>query len=59
MSFTDRPRVHESAPPIEVELLSGTAGADAALMARIGELANEVYAVAEAGLSRCSHRSDR
>ena len=38
------------APPIEVELLSPTAHADATLMERIGELANEVYAVAEAGL---------
>ena len=42
MSFTD--------PPIEVELLSPSAGADATLMERISELANEVYAVAEAGL---------
>ena len=42
MSFTD--------PPIEVELLSPGAGADATLMERISELANEVYAVAEAGL---------
>ena len=42
MSFTD--------PPIEVELLSRGAGADSTLMDRIGELANEVYAVAEAGL---------
>ena len=35
---------------IEVELLSRTASADATLMERISELANEVYAVAEAGL---------
>jgi GNAT superfamily N-acetyltransferase len=35
---------------IEVELLPGTARADATLMERITELANEVYAVAEAGL---------
>ena len=33
-----------------IELLSPTAGADAPLMERISELANEVYAVAEAGL---------
>jgi GNAT superfamily N-acetyltransferase len=39
-----------SSPPIEVELLSRTAHADAALMERISELANEVYAAAEAGL---------
>jgi ribosomal protein S18 acetylase RimI-like enzyme len=38
------------APPIEVELLSPHAHADATLMERISELANEVYAVAEAGL---------
>jgi GNAT superfamily N-acetyltransferase len=31
-------------------MLSRTAGADATLMERISELANEVYAVAEAGL---------
>jgi ribosomal protein S18 acetylase RimI-like enzyme len=37
-------------PPIEVELLSRSARSDAALMERITELANEVYAVAEAGL---------
>jgi GNAT superfamily N-acetyltransferase len=37
-------------PPIEVELLSRAAGADATLMERISELANEVYAVAEAGI---------
>jgi GNAT superfamily N-acetyltransferase len=37
-------------PPIEVELLSRSARSDAALMERISELANEVYAVAEAGL---------
>jgi GNAT superfamily N-acetyltransferase len=37
-------------PPIEVELLSGAAHSDAALMERICELTNEVYAVAEAGL---------
>ena len=42
MSFTDL--------PVEVELLSRSAGADAALMERISELANEVYVVAEAGL---------
>jgi GNAT superfamily N-acetyltransferase len=35
---------------IEVELLPRTASADAALMERITELTNEVYAVAEAGL---------
>src|SRR5215216_2897013 len=35
---------------IDVELLSGTAHADATLMERISELANEVYTVAEAGL---------
>jgi ribosomal protein S18 acetylase RimI-like enzyme len=39
-----------SPPPIEVELLSGAAHADATLMKRITDLANEVYAVAEAGL---------
>jgi len=39
-----------SLPPIEVELLSRTAGADRPLMERISELTNEVYAVAEAGL---------
>ena len=50
MSFTDRSRAHESAPPIEVELLSRSACADATLMERISELTNEVYAVAEAGL---------
>jgi ribosomal protein S18 acetylase RimI-like enzyme len=38
------------APPIEVELLSPTAHADASLMARISDLTNQVYAVAEAGL---------
>jgi GNAT superfamily N-acetyltransferase len=38
------------APPIEVELLPPTAQADPALMERISELTNEVYAVAEAGL---------
>jgi ribosomal protein S18 acetylase RimI-like enzyme len=37
-------------PPIEVELLSRSARFDAALIERITELANEVYAVAEAGL---------
>jgi GNAT superfamily N-acetyltransferase len=35
---------------IEIELLSPAASADATLMERISELANEVYAVAEAGL---------
>jgi ribosomal protein S18 acetylase RimI-like enzyme len=35
---------------IEVQLLSHDARADAALMERISELTNEVYAVAEAGL---------
>ena len=50
MSSPDRSRASESAPPIEVELLSRTARADATLMERISELANEVYAVAEAGL---------
>ena len=38
------------APPIEVELLPRAARSDAALMERIGELTNDVYAVAEAGL---------
>jgi GNAT superfamily N-acetyltransferase len=37
-------------PPIHVELLSRDARADSALMERVSELANEVYAVAEAGL---------
>ena len=37
---------------IEVELLSRTARGDATLMERISELANEVYAAAEAGLWR-------
>ena len=50
MSSTDRSRARESAPPIEVELLSRTAHVDATLMERISELTNEVYAVAEAGL---------
>ena len=50
MSLTGRSRPRESAPPLEVELLSRTARGDAALMERISELANEVYAVAEAGL---------
>src|SRR4051794_5102596 len=35
---------------IEVELLSPAARADTTLMERVSELANEVYAVAEAGL---------
>jgi GNAT superfamily N-acetyltransferase len=39
-----------STPPIEVELLSRDARADATLMEWISELANEVYTVAEAGL---------
>ena len=39
-----------SSPTIEIELLPPAAHADAALMERISELANEVYAVAEAGL---------
>lgn len=50
MSFMDRSRARESAPQIEVELLSRTARADATLMERISELTNEVYEVAEAGL---------
>lgn len=50
MPFTDRSRAREPAPPIEVELLSRAARADATLMEQISELTNEVYAVAEAGL---------
>jgi ribosomal protein S18 acetylase RimI-like enzyme len=37
-------------PPIHVELLSRDARADPALIERVSELANEVYALAEAGL---------
>jgi GNAT superfamily N-acetyltransferase len=39
-----------SSPTIDTELLPPTAHADPVLMKRISELANEVYAVAEAGL---------
>jgi GNAT superfamily N-acetyltransferase len=39
-----------SSPTIDTELLPPTAHADPVLMERISELANEVYAVAEAGL---------
>ena len=37
-------------PPIEVELLPAAATGDAALLERIADLVNEVYAVAEDGL---------
>jgi ribosomal protein S18 acetylase RimI-like enzyme len=50
MSFTDRSPAPEPVPPIEVELLSPTASVDAALMERISDLTNGVYAEAEAGL---------
>jgi ribosomal protein S18 acetylase RimI-like enzyme len=42
--------MHEPAPPIEIRLLAGAESGDAQLMARIAELTNEVYAVAEDGL---------
>ena len=50
MSLTGRFPARVSTSSIEVELLSRNASADAALMERISELTNEVYAVAEAGL---------
>jgi GNAT superfamily N-acetyltransferase len=40
----------DPAPPIEVELLAAAESDDAELMARITELTNQVYAVAEEGL---------
>jgi len=40
----------ESVPPIEVRLLPGTASADPAIIERVTDLINEVYAVAEDGL---------
>ena len=42
--------MRESAPPIEIELLPGAESDNAELMARITELTNQVYAVAEDGL---------
>ncbi len=38
------------APPIDVQLLSASAGDDPSLMQRIADLTNEVYSVAEDGL---------
>jgi ribosomal protein S18 acetylase RimI-like enzyme len=40
----------ESVPPIEVRLLPATANADAAIIERVTDLINDVYAVAEDGL---------
>jgi GNAT superfamily N-acetyltransferase len=42
--------VSESKPPIEIRLLPASASDDAALMERITDLTNEVYAAAEDGL---------
>jgi GNAT superfamily N-acetyltransferase len=42
--------MREPAPPIEIQLLPAAARDDAELMARITELTNQVYAVAEDGL---------
>jgi GNAT superfamily N-acetyltransferase len=43
-------QVREPAPPIEIQLLPGAESVNAELMARITELTNQVYAVAEDGL---------
>lgn len=43
-------RSNESAPPIEIQLLPPSASDDLALMQRVTDLTNDVYAVAEAGL---------
>jgi ribosomal protein S18 acetylase RimI-like enzyme len=42
--------MREAAPPIEIQLLRAAASDNAELMARITELTNQVYAVAEDGL---------